>query len=120
MCSWCSIPKKLLADPDRALIGRVPVGGAPVGVAVLDGGSRVAVTNSNRFGDGKATQSLTIIDAQKIQSGEAAVIGTVPAGLFPRELTVSKDQRTLLLTNFGSKTLAVIDVVRPPLLPRQR
>ena len=111
---------KLLADPAHALIGRVPVGDAPVGVAVLNGGSRLAVTSSNRFGDSRATQSLTIIDAQKISSGEAAVLGTVPAGVFPRELTVTQDQRTLLLTNFGSKTLAVIDVVRLPLVPRKR
>ena len=111
---------KALADPAHALIGRVPVGDAPVGVAVLNSGSRVAVTNSNRFGDSPATQSLTIIDAQKITNGEAAVLGTVPAGVFPRELTLTQDQRTLLLTNFGSKTLAVIDVARLPLVPRKR
>lgn len=81
---------KVLADPAHALIGRVPVGDAPVGVAVLNSGSRVAVTNSNRFGDSTATQSLTIIDAQKIMNGEAAVLGTVPAGVFPRELAVTQ------------------------------
>ena len=112
--------RKLLADPAHALIGRVPVGDAPVGVAVLNGGARLAVTNSSRFGNSNATQSLTIIDAQKIASGEAAVLGTVPAGVFPRELRVTEDQATLLLTNFGSKNLAVIDVVRLPLEPRKR
>src|SRR5262245_14831145 len=112
--------EKLLADPTHALIGRVPVGDAPVGVAVLDDGSRIAVTNSNRFGNSNAAQSLTIIDAQKITSGEAAVLGIVSAGVFPRELRVTEDQRTLLLTNFGSKTLAVIDVARLPLEPRRK
>src|SRR5262245_43638638 len=57
------------ADPTHALIGRVPVGDAPVGVAVLDDGSRIAVINSNRFGNSNAALSLTIIDAQKITSG---------------------------------------------------
>ena len=112
--------RKLLADPAHALMGRVPVGDAPVGVAVLNGGARLAVTNSSRFGNSNAMQSLTIIDAQKITSGEAAVLGTVPAGVFPRELRVTEDQGTLLLTNFGSKNLAVIDVVRLPLEPRNR
>jgi len=111
---------KLLADPAHALIGRVPVGDAPVGVAVLNEGARIAVTNSNRFGNSNAPQSLTIIDPQKIASGEAAVLGTVAAGVFPRELIVTEDQRTLLLTNFGSKTLAVMDVMRLPLEPRKR
>jgi DNA-binding beta-propeller fold protein YncE len=111
---------KLLADPAHARIGRVPVGGAPVGVAILNDGARLAVTNSNRFGNSNAAQFLTIIDTQKIRGGEAAVLGTVPAGVFPRELRVTEDQRTLLLTNFGSKTLAVIDVARLPLEPRKR
>ena len=112
--------RKLLVDPAHALIGRVPVGDAPVGVAVLNDGARIAVTNSNRFGNSNAPQSLTIIDAQKITSGEDAIVGTVLAGVFPRELRVTEDQRTLLLTNFGSKNLTVIDVVRLPLEPRKR
>lgn len=111
---------KLLADPANALVGRVPVGVAPVGVAVINGGARIAVTNSNRFGNSDAPQSLIIIDAQKIASGEAAVLGSVPAGVFPRELRVTEDQKTLLLTNFGSKNLAVIDIARLPLEPRKR
>jgi DNA-binding beta-propeller fold protein YncE len=109
------------ADPAKALIGRVPVGDPPVGVAVLDDGARLAVTNSNRFGDSNTAQSLTIIDTKKIgKSGEDAILGTVPAGVFPRELRVTENQQTLLLTNFGSKTLAVIDVMRLPLEPRKR
>jgi DNA-binding beta-propeller fold protein YncE len=106
---------QLLADPARALMGRVPVGDAPVGVAVFDDGARLAVTNSNRFGDNNAAQSLTIIDTKKISSGKDAIVGSVPAGVFPRELRVTEDQQALLLTNFGSKTLAVIDVTRLPL-----
>lgn len=105
---------KLLSDSAHALIARVPVGDAPVGVAVLKGGAWLAVTNSNRFGSSTAMSSITVIDAQNIRGGEAAVIGTVSAGVFPRELTVTSDQRTLLLTNFGSKNLAVIDIARLP------
>ena len=111
---------KLLADPANALVGRVPVGDAPVGVAVINGGARIVVTNSNRFGNSDEPQSLTIIDAQKIATGEAAVLGSVEAGVFPRELRVTEDQGTLLLTNFGSKNLVVIDVARLPLEPRKR
>jgi len=106
---------KLLADPAHALIGQVPVGDAPVGMAVFDNGTRLAVTNSNRFGDSNAAQSLTIIDTGKIHTGREAIQGSVPAGVFPRELRVTQNQQTLLLTNFGSKTLAVIDLARLPL-----
>jgi len=112
--------RRLLSDPGHALIGRVPVGDAPVGVAVFDGGARIAVTNSNRFGDSNVPQNLTIIDAKKVTSGEAAVLGSVPAGVFPRELRMTEDQKTLLLTNFTSKNLAVIDIARLPLAQRER
>ena len=112
--------KSLLTDPARALIGRIPVGDAPVGIAVLDDGERLAVTNSNRFGSSNVTPSLIIIDTKKIRSGEDAILGSVPAGVFPRELRVTANQQTLLLTNFGSKTLAVIDVARLPIQPRER
>jgi len=109
---------KLLTDSAHALIASVPVGTAPVGVAVLHEGAWLAVTNSNRFRTGGATQSLTIIDARKLRTGVAAVLGTLSVGVFPRELRVTHDQRTLLLTNFGSKTLALIDIER--LLPELR
>ena len=54
------------------------------------------------------------------QLNPETILGTVPAGVFPRELRVTKNQQTLLLTNLGSKTLAVIDVARLPLEPRKR
>jgi DNA-binding beta-propeller fold protein YncE len=110
---------RLLADPERALVGRVPVGDAPVGMAVFAGGARLAVTNSNRFGDSNAAQSLTIIDTKKFSRGKDAIVGSVSAGVFPRELRVTQNQQALLLTNFGSKTLAVIDVARLPLEPER-
>jgi DNA-binding beta-propeller fold protein YncE len=90
--------RRLLADPAHALIGKVPVGDAPVGMAVFDGGARLAVTNSNRYGDSNAAQSLTIIDTKKISRGKDAILGSVPAGVFPRELRVTRNQQSLLLT----------------------
>jgi DNA-binding beta-propeller fold protein YncE len=105
--------RRLISDPAHALLGTVPVGTAPVGLAVFDGGRKLIATNSNRFaGDANDRQSLTVIDPEKISSGAAAVRGQIPAGAFPRELTLTSDQRTLLVTNFGSKTLEVIDLAR--------
>ncbi|HUQ47879.1 MAG TPA: hypothetical protein VM053_06490 [Gemmatimonadaceae bacterium] len=90
----------------------IPVGSTPVGVTTLRGGRWIAVTNSNRFGASNSPPSMTIIDAARSGSGRAAIVGTLPTGAFPREMSVTKDQRTLLLTNFDSKTLAIIDVAR--------
>lgn len=106
---------KLRDDPSHALIGRVQVGTAPVGIAVVNGGRQVIVTNSNRFaGSPEDHQTLTVIDAGKIASGASAIVGSIPAGAFPREMRVTSDGKTLILTNFGSRTIEMIDLARIP------
>ena len=106
---------KLRTDTLHALVGRVPVGPAPVGVAVVNSGRAVIVTNSNRFAGGAGDQqTLTVIDAAKVGSGGRAIIGAIPAGAFPREMRVTSDGRTLMLTNFGSRSISMIDLARIP------
>jgi len=108
--------QRLVSDTAHALLGRAEVGIAPVGVAVIDSGARVVVTNSNRFGGGESDhQPLTVVDAGRLRAGAPAVIGTIPAGAFPRELRVAADGRTLFATNFASRTLEMIDVARAPI-----
>jgi DNA-binding beta-propeller fold protein YncE len=109
---------RLLTAPDSALIAKVPVGIAPVGVAVVDSGRKVVVTNSNRFaGSETDVQDLTVIDAGKVRMGAEAVIGNITAGAFPREMRLTADGRTLLVTNFASHTLQIIDIARMPIKP---
>ena len=112
---------KLLSDPTRALVGRVPVGTAPVGIAVVDSGRKVIVTNSNRFASSNGDhQVLTVVDATRMADGAAAIVGTVAAGAFPREMRVTSDGRTLLLTNFGSSSVEMLDLSRLPIDPIKR
>ena len=103
---------KLISDPAHSRLGMAPVGAAPVPIAVLAGGKTVVAGNSNRFAGGNSAESLTVLDAAKIRGNQDAAIGSVPAGAFPRELRVSADGKTLYLTNFGSKSLQVMDVGR--------
>jgi sugar lactone lactonase YvrE len=105
--------RRLPADTAHALLARVPVGTAPVGVLAIADGRIVVVANSNRSaGDSADRQELSVIDASRLSAGAGARIGSIPAGSFPRELRATADGRTLLLTNFGSRTLEVIDVAR--------
>ena len=105
--------RRVVTDPEHALLARVPVGMEPVGVLPVNGGSTIVVANSHRFAsDADGNQTLSIIDAARLGSGAAAVVGSIPAGAFPRELEVTSDGRTLLLTNFGSRTLELIDLAR--------
>lgn len=104
---------KLLTDAANSRIATVPVGSSPVGIITVENGAKIIATNSNRFaGGGNDRQTLNVIDAEKIASGASAVVGSIPAGAFPRELRATSDGRTLLLTNFSSNTLEVIDLPR--------
>jgi len=106
---------KMLSDPANALAAVVPVGKAPVGIAVADDGRKIVVANSNRFaGPNGGHETLTVVDATKISNGQPAVLGTIPAQSFPRELASSPDGRTIYLSNFNSGSVEVIDAEHMP------
>jgi DNA-binding beta-propeller fold protein YncE len=111
--------RSLVLDPTHALIGKVPTGTAPIGIAVIENGRKIVVTNSNRFGTAPSgDQSLSVIDASRIAGGDAAIIGSIPAGSLPREMSLSPDLRTLFVVNTNSKNLEIIDLARLPMRPR--
>jgi DNA-binding beta-propeller fold protein YncE len=82
-------------DPEQAIVASVPAGCDPV---------RIAPTGTQEW--------LSVIDVSKTGQGAAAVIGSVPVGAFPRELRVTADGNTLLVTNFISRTLELVDLAR--------
>ena len=96
-----------LASGSRAAVAaRVAVGNSPVGVAAV--GDRVFVANSNRFAlRGRKGEWLSVIDSKT-----NAVVGAIAAGLFPRELKATADGKTLLVTNFSSQSLELVDLAR--------
>src|SRR2546423_1351734 len=107
---------KVQTDAEHARVGAVPVGSSPVGVTVAGDGRQVFVTNSNRFArDQTARQTLTVIDAARVGEGQAAIMGSGPAGIFPREFGQSPDRQTLFVANYNSNELEVIDLKRLPI-----
>lgn len=107
---------KMLNDPANALVAKVPTGKAPVGITIADSGKKLLVANSDRFGGG-AHQTVTVIDATRVFSGEAAVLGTIPAQSFPREFASSPDGTTIFLSNFNSNSLEIIELPKLPKSP---
>ena len=104
----------LEADPAHALLGAGNSGGkAPVGLALFDGGRRLAVANSNRFGGANATGNLAILDANPTAP---KTIETVQATHFPRSVTTASDGTTLFLTDYnGGKVQVISEVSHPPM-----
>lgn len=98
---------KLVAAAPDARIATIKVGSNPVGIATTADGRYVLVGNTNRFGPGgTATGSLSVIDARAMR-----VVGSVPAGRFPREFTPGS-QSTIFLANYGSNSVTVFDGAR--------
>jgi hypothetical protein len=105
---------RLLSDPGRALIAKVRVGQAPIGLTMLPGGQRILVANSGLH---QATQipqasqaSLAVINAPAALAGRPALVGVIGAGVLPREFAVEPGGRTALVTNSASHQLEAVNV----------
>jgi DNA-binding beta-propeller fold protein YncE len=96
---------RLAQAPSRALERVVRVGEAPVGLALIDGGRRIVVMNSDRFGALGTKASLGVVDGK-----QGKLLGTIASGAFPREAVVASDGSELLVANWGSRELEVVDL----------
>jgi 6-phosphogluconolactonase (cycloisomerase 2 family) len=105
---------RLISAPKRALVAVVRVGQAPVGLALVNRGSAIVVADSNRFRIAGAKSSLAVVSVAHALAGRGALVGYLPAGLFPREMTVVPNRRTLLVGNFASDQLESVDLARLP------
>ncbi len=105
---------KLISDkPNESLLGYASSGGAaPVGMAFFYNNQLLAVTNSNRFNLGNATDTqanISIIDVRN--PAKAAVVLSLPAhyhNSFPRNVRVGADDTTLYVSNFLRGELQII------------
>jgi len=55
-----------------------------------------------------ANSYLSVIDAS--DPANMKTLGKVPAGLFPREMTITADGRWLVFTNFDSASVELVDL----------
>jgi DNA-binding beta-propeller fold protein YncE len=108
----------LLANPSRALRAVVRVGSEPVGLLLVDHGHLALVGNSNRgLVPGTGTdvpQTVSVINTVAALAHRSAVLGAVPAGLFPRDLTLDQSTGQVLLGNFNSGTVEEFPVPTAP------
>jgi DNA-binding beta-propeller fold protein YncE len=102
---------KLLTDATHSLQVSVRVGAAPVGVAVSPDGSHVIVADSNRYNLQGAQGAITDVDAYAALTHHPAILATLPAGLFPREIAVEPNG-VALISNFDSDQLETTDLSR--------
>jgi len=105
---------KLLSDPGHALVAKVAVGQIPLGLALVNNGTRMVVADSNRDGVGTSTADLMVVDVDKALAGKPAVVGTIKSGLAPRQFALEPNGKTLLVTNTGSGQVEAVNVGQIP------
>jgi DNA-binding beta-propeller fold protein YncE len=110
----CFSAARLTSDPRHALVAAVRVGEAPVGLALSNGGSRIVVADSNRFGAPGATATLAVISVPRALAGRPSLLGYLRAGQFPREMAVLPGGKTLLVANYGSRQIESVDLAGLP------
>jgi hypothetical protein len=104
--------QKLVSDAHDALIAQVKVGTAPVGIAVFDHGDRLIVADSDRFDARGAHSALTIINTRAALNYHDAVIATLRAGRFPREIAIERNGQTALVSDFASNQLETVNLAQ--------
>lgn len=106
----CFSASALRANPAHALLAVVQVGDAPVGLRLVRNGTLIVVADSNRFLVRGATADLSVVNVAAALARRPAVIGSIPAGLFPREMALVPGGRRLLVTNYASGQLEAVSV----------
>lgn len=73
------------------------------------------MANLNRFTLVGATAGLSVVDVQAaLRNSTSAVLGQIPTGKFPRELAISPDGFTVLVSEYGSRAGQAVDVSTLP------
>ncbi len=95
-----------------ALRAVVHVGSEPVGLVVVNGGSTVLATDSDRglVAPSSGLANVSVISTEAALARRPALLGVLPAGSFPRELSYDSADNTILMSNFGSATVQMFGV----------
>jgi DNA-binding beta-propeller fold protein YncE len=105
---------KLLTDPKHALIARVAVGRLPLGLVIVNRGSRIIVADSNRDNVTGSAANLGIIDVRRALAGRPALIGVLKSGSAPRQFAVEPGGTKLLVVDTGSGQVQAYQIAHLP------
>jgi serine/threonine protein kinase len=105
---------KLRSDPAGSLLAKVAVGVNPVGMALVDGGSRLVVADSNINLVKGATPNLAVLSTKNALAGRPALLGLLKSGVLPRQVLLLPGGRTLLVTVTTSHQVRAFSVADLP------
>jgi DNA-binding beta-propeller fold protein YncE len=102
----------LLAQPHRALIAKIEVGQNPVGVAVVNNGSRIVVADANDLKAGSA--NLAVIDVARALARKPALLGYIRSRKGAREFAVSRSGTDLYISDLNPAEVETVDLASLP------
>jgi DNA-binding beta-propeller fold protein YncE len=101
---------KLISDPHHALVAKVGVGQAPIGVILNKTGTQVLVADDNQSGAAGASNVAVVGASAALHGSKHALLGYIPSGAMPHEVALSPGGRFLYVTDRGSAQLQVVDL----------
>jgi DNA-binding beta-propeller fold protein YncE len=105
---------RLRTSPRHALVARVMVGEAPLGEALVDGGAKIVIADSNLNGLTGAMANLAVVDVARALAGKPALLGYVATGLLPRAVAAEPGGMTLLVSDQKSGELQALRIADLP------
>jgi hypothetical protein len=104
---------KLVSDPAHALLAVVRVGPGPIGLTPV-GTDRFVIADSNQASPSHAAGNLAVVSTVNALAGKPAVLGIIPAGGQPHQLTQSEHNTILLVTNQVTGQLQALKIADLP------
>jgi DNA-binding beta-propeller fold protein YncE len=105
---------KLISDPAHALIARVALGQAPLGMMTVNNGKQIVIADSNRYNVRGAVSHLAVVDVSKALARQPALVGLIKSGTAPRQFALEPNGTTLLVTNTQSGQVQAVDISHLP------
>jgi hypothetical protein len=104
---------RLLSDPGHALVARVAVGAAPLGLVLVDNGRLMVVADSSGGSTG-TDADLAVVNVSRALVRQPAVVGAIRSRGRPHQFALEPNGKTLLVTNTGSREVQAVNVGQLP------
>ncbi len=96
------------------LVAKVPVGQTPIGLALVNDGSRMVVADTDVNHTSRLADNLAVLNVQAALAGKPALLGFIQSGDLPREFGIVPGGRELLVSDNGSAQIQVVDLTKLP------
>ncbi|MGH9030423.1 MAG: beta-propeller fold lactonase family protein [Acidimicrobiales bacterium] len=102
----------LVDDPAAALLNEVQVGETPVGLALVEQDRALVVSDSDRFAAPGQGADLAFVSIGS--GGSLQLEGYLSSGSFPRDMAASRNGRWLVVSNYLSSQVEIVDLSTLP------